>query len=63
MSTTSLLLGDYREEVRGIVNHLLKRGEGQNLDFPVKLIGVALTVTDEGTKHDEAPYTSVGGLS
>ena len=52
-----LLTGDYEEEMQGKVNHLLKRYEGRDLGGLDKLIGVALMVTDKGTKLDQAPYT------
>ena len=43
--------------MQGIVNHLLNRYEGRDQGVPDKLIGVALMVTDNGTKLDQAPYT------
>lgn len=52
-----LFAGDYEEEVQGVVNHLLERYDGRDLDVPDKPIGVALMVADEGTKLDQPPYT------
>ena len=42
--------------MQGIVNHLLNRYEGRDQGVPDKLIGVALMVTDNGTKLDQAFY-------
>ena len=48
---------DHEEEIRGMVNHLLKRDGGRDLGVPDKVIGVALMITGKGAKLDQAPYT------
>ena len=52
-----LLAGDYEEKVHGMVNCLLERYEGRDLDVPGILILVVLNGTDGGTKLDHVPYT------
>ena len=49
-----LLTEDYEEEVQGMVNHQLKIYEGRDLGVPDKLTGMALIVTDQGTKLDQS---------
>ena len=51
-----LLVGDWEDEVQRMVSHLLKRYEGRDLGVPDKLIGIALTATNEGIKLDRTLY-------
>lgn len=43
------LAGDYEEKLQEMVNHLLERYEGRDLDVPGKLIVVVLIGIDGGT--------------
>ena len=51
-----LLVGDWGDEVQRVVSHPLTGYEGRDLGVPDKLIGVALTATNEGIKLDQTLY-------
>lgn len=52
--------------MQGMVNRLLGRYKGRDLDLLDMLITIALMVTDESTKLDQAPYAKsivIGGVT